>query len=428
MQKRLIFTAAVFVLAVAAVAAVPPADNPTEGMMLGTWTRLKDVNGQPSGKAVKGGGGIIVLGGKVYLVLGNNKPDFMKYSIAANTWVFACSIPLGPDKKKAKKGAWIVNDGQHVYVLKGGGTNEFFRYDTLANSFESYASPDFTKGVKNGAAVCVEYAGKKYIYALSGSNTNEWKRFNLETRGWEPASPASLPVEKAKAGSGLTSDGAGNVFFITYCDGENRLFKTNIGTWTGSWTSARSLPSAAPGMSSKRKKVKEGACLEYYDGKVWAVKGGSTREFWVYVPERDSWGYVGEVANGVSAEGIKCGRSLAAGTNGLYCIIGKNTNEFWLYNPAGIFASSSEPGVTGRRMSSTQVQVTAASHAAGLVQVHYSGKGQALLTVRNCLGQHVWSGTSSSGTFIIPGLQPGSYFLGLTTLGHAESRKLTILR
>lgn len=303
------------------------------------WTKKADVTGQPSGKNVKGGSGITALGGDIYLILGNNTLDFMKYSIAGNAWTaLPPGLPVGPKNKKVKKGAYIVDDESAVYAFKGGGTNEFYRYDPGPGAWTTLSEPGFTNGLKGGFACLAEVGGEKYVYAGSGSNSPEWKRFKLSTQAWEAAAPATLPVLKAKVGSGLACDGAGKLYFLLGGGKANDLYTLDLTAPTPTWAAKTALPLQVSG--GKKKKVKEGGCIDYYGGKFYAVKGGNTKEFWSYDPGPDAWAYVGEVGGGAPFKGIKCGRSLTATASGIYCIIGNNTNEFWLY---GVVLGSQPP-------------------------------------------------------------------------------------
>lgn len=289
------------------------------------WTRLADVTGQPTGKAVKGGGSIAAIGHDVYLVVGNNTRDFMLYSDETNAWTALPDMPQGPKKKRAKKGACLADDNEEwLYALKGGSTNEFYRYNPETGWDSSLAFPAFTKGVKGGFACHVRIEDARYIYAGAGSKVPEWARFNLGTMAWEAAVPAALPTEKVKVGSALAFDGEATLYFLAGGNKENDFFALDLNATEPAWVAKADLPLAGP--TGKKKKVKEGGSLAWFDGKLYAVKGGSKNEFWCYDPAGDAWTYLSEVP---STKGIKCGTSLAAAGDGIYCVPGKNTNEFY---------------------------------------------------------------------------------------------------
>jgi len=303
-------------------------DASTVEVVMSNWTLLASL--QANSKPVKGGGGIVTLCGQVVALVGNNTPDFIKYSIPENSWMALPPVPTGLKNKKVKTGAYIVDDDSATaYVFKGGGTNEFYAYDLDANAWTTLPDAGFLKRIRGGFACVVDRGESSWIYAGCGSNNNEWKRFNLLTRTWESPSPAALPVEKAKAGSGLCFDGRSKLYFLQGGGRANEFYVTDLDSGALTWTPRSSLPLEGP--SSRKKKVKEGGCIEYFDWAIYAVKGGNTQEFWRYLPAFDTWEYVGQIGNGLIPKGIKCGRSLAASPTGVYCLVGNNTNDFCYY-------------------------------------------------------------------------------------------------
>jgi len=397
------------------------------------WTKKADVRGQPSGKNVKSGGGITALGDNIYLILGNNKRDFMKFSKTSNNWTSACSIPVGSNNKKVKKGAYIVNDGNYVYTLKGSGTNEFYSYNPTTNTWNPLPSPNFIKGVKGGFASLVEQGGSKYIYCGSGSNNNEWKRFNLNTNAWENAFPNSLPVEKAKVGSGLAFDGNNKLYFLLAGGKENDFYVADLSAPSPAWSTKKDLPLYRPA-STKKKKMKEGGTLEYYNGKIYAVKGGNTKEFWCYIPEHDSWVYINEVGAGTTTppvKGIKCGRSLTASDNGIYCLIGNKTNEFWFYGGRETESKSFKPTIMANTIQTNECYLMVKPNPGfGKISIIYNTpvNTPASLVIYNVLGEIVRSEKNNNGLFTIEYLPAGIYFMNFDAGNYKENRKLVVMR
>ena len=394
------------------------------------WIRATDVTGQPSTKPVKGGGGIAVVGDFVYLIVGNNTPDFMKYSIVDNTWAaIAPGVPVAERKKKnVKKGAYIVDDGTNIYIFKGASTNEFYKYSIADNLWTALPSPEFTKGIKGGFAVLVNLMGKQYIYAGSGSNTAEWKRFDLLAGAWEAAMPAALPVEKAKVGSGLAFDGGNLLYFLTSRGKTNSFFVTNLADVTPVWTEKRELPVSTP--SGGKKKVKEGGCLLWFNNLVYAVKGGSTKEFWYFDPAADSWSYVGEVGDGAATKGIKCGRSIATDGDLLFCVIGNNTNEFWYYTPPVAEMSSLRPAVAGSPVPMTGGALSTVPNPARggtTISCQLPVHGAARLTVYNSAGRAVYRAASITGSFGSVRLPAGTYVVRVDTGASVAESNLVVL-
>jgi len=385
-------------------------------------------------KPIKGGGGITARGDSlIFLIPGNNTLDFWKYSTNSNSWTqITPGVPVGPKNKKVKKGAYIVDSDRNdkgvegeVYVLKGGGTQEFYCYDPLTKGWDSLPEPGFTKGVKGGFATFVEIDGEDYIYVGSGSNTNEWKRYKISARTWEAITPA-LPVEKTKIGSGLAWDLDKKIYFLHGGGKINDFYVFDL--TTSSWTGKKELPLSVPG-TTKKKKVKEGGSIEYWNGLVYAVKGGNTKEFWAYFPDGDSWHYLGEVGDGAPQKGIKCGRSLTSTSQGIYCIIGNNTNEFWFYSGGKSF-NTLKPAISGKTTLNNLTLEIKPNPTKGLTTISYNlpTKEPANLRIYNVTGDIVYSATSEKGIFTIRKLPAGIYLVRLETKGWKVERKLIVVK
>jgi hypothetical protein len=401
------------------------------------WTKKSDVSGQPSTKRVKGGGGITALGNDVYLILGNNTLDFLKYNNETTRWLpVDSSVPIGSVNRRVKKGAYIVNDGQYIYVLKGGGTNEFFKYNPLDGIWDTLPSPGFRKGVKGGFACFVSYQGGKFIYAGSGSNTNEWKRFDIVNNLWETPSPETLPAHRVKIGSGLAYDNTSMIYFLLGGGRENDFYICDLGSGiaTKQWVAKNDLPFYPP-ENLKKKKVKEGGCLEYAGGKIFAVKGGNTKGLWYYDKLADQWQYDGEIfgADSTPAEkGIKAGRSLtySATAGGIFCIIGNNTNEFWFYNTATLPFSSnkSELAANSNVENTSSINLSSNSRIGTNFNHIQTNKSATNLKVYKITGELLFSGKVEEGNSSIGKLPVGVYIVRYEGKGYNEGTKLIVAR
>ena len=401
------------------------------------WTKKPDVSGQPSTKKVKGGGGITAIGNDVYLILGNNTLDFLKYDNETSTWsAVDSSVPVGSIHKKVKKGAYIVNDGEYIYVLKGGGKNEFFKYNPADGLWGSLPSPDFRKGIKGGFACFAEFQGGKFIYVGSGSNTNEWKRFNIIDNRWETPTPETLPVRKIKLGSGLTYDGTSIIYLLVGGGRENDFYACdlNSGTSLPQWIAMNDMPFYPPD-NLKKKKVKEGGCIEYADRKIYAVKGGNTKGLWYYKPPEPEWTYVGEIIGVDStspAKGIKTGRSLtySAIAGGLFCIIGNNTNEFWFYNTTDAPLNSNKPELEGKTNVENASSIDIRHNSRIVASINYilPNNNATNLKVYKISGELVCSGKSEKAVSLLSKLPVGVYIVRYEAKGYRENTKLIVAR
>jgi hypothetical protein len=172
--------------------------------------------------------------GCVYLLKGYRN-EFLRFNTRADSW---CSLQPAPAGVNVKwdKGSWIVSDGEHSIYAHKAKYHEFWRYDLVADSW--IAAPLVAmprtgsaglKKTKEGS--CAAWAGSA-IYAFKGGNTQE---------------------------------------FWLFMPGTNE------------WTELDTLPRY--GSTMKNRKVKAGAGLACLDERVWALKGGKTREFWCYEPD-----------------------------------------------------------------------------------------------------------------------------------------------
>jgi len=373
------------------------------------WVRLADVSGQPSGKPVKGGGSITALGDEVYLMVGNNTRDFLRYTNSANAWAVLDAVPLGDKNRRVKKGACLTDDGEAwVYALKGANTNQFFAYNPETGWDATLPYPGFAKPVKGGFACGVKLGSARFVYAGCGSNSNEWLRFDVAARIWQPLVPATLP-EKAKVGSGLAFDGTNTLYLLLARGKESFFYALDLNAPVPTWVAKAPLP--AVGASGKKKKVKEGGSLEFYAGKVYAVKGGSSREFWSFDPAANAWTQLADVPSG---KGIKCGHALAAGPAGMYCLIGKNTNEFWY-----------EPIVAGDGLEPTPgsgAAGTAILRPGELLRLPLAGPVS--FTVHDASGRTVLTRTGAGGSGL--NLTPGVYVVRYSRAGQSGVQKVVV--
>jgi hypothetical protein len=104
------------------------------------------------------------------------------------------------------------------------------------------------------------------------------------------------------------------------------------------WIKQCSIPFAVKSNGGLiRKKVKAGGSLVSYENKIYAFKGGNTREFWCYSPENNIWiqkNSIPETTYGnIKKIKVKAGGALVALACSIYAFKGGNTNQFWMYIP-----------------------------------------------------------------------------------------------
>jgi hypothetical protein len=415
------------------------------------WVRKADVPIGPKSKRVKDGGALAYARSpgmsdtsSVYAFKGNNRCEFFRYNISANTWATMESIPAvgrAGKKKAVKKGAAITAAEDGIYAAKGNNCLEFWLYNPSYRSYSSYPwtqkadVPTGAKNVKEGAGAATVIANETtYVYFLKGSGTQEFYRYNPMPNLWETMSPAPLGASNKtwKNGSCLAYDGANTIYAVK--GSYNEFFSYSCST--NAWTSLASLPMIGTG--GKKKKVKDGAGLAYHAGHVYAQKGGNTYEFWTYAVDSHKWVQYPNVPLG-GGKKVKGGGALCASEDALYEFKGNNTREFysytpssgvWQYAPTGSGAMSSSSLVT--RHSSLAV---APNPFAGTATISYSlpEAGNVSLKLYDVTGKLVRtlaSGyhTAGSSSFIVPrsSLSSGIYILKLVTENSSTREKLII--
>ncbi|MBN2536707.1 T9SS type A sorting domain-containing protein, partial [candidate division WOR-3 bacterium] len=151
----------------------------------------------------------------------------------------------------------------------------------------------------------------------------------------------------------------------------------------------------------KKKKAKDGSSGAYYDGMIYALKGGNTQQFFGYDVAADTWTELDTVPTFGSTgrrKRVKHGADIVAyGGGAFFALKGNKTNEMWRYvAPAGM-ALVSRPersGAMGGR-AELPLGVTCAPNpvARGQATVRYSlpQAGAARVSVFDVTGRSVLS-------------------------------------
>ncbi|MEO0130206.1 MAG: CARDB domain-containing protein [candidate division WOR-3 bacterium] len=395
------------------------------------WSRMTDVSG--AAKPVKSGGALCALGDKIYALVGNNTRDLMVYDVNANTWTKKSEVPLSgltTKKKNVKKGASICTDGENIYVIKGNNTQEFWRYKIEKDSWKEY-EVGFSKGIKGSSQA---FDGDSFIYVICGSSNNEWKRFNRYTETFEACNPAALPADKWKTGS-----------WIVYVPGETpAIYALRVGGKTNEFymipiggTPATKPEMPLVGSTNKKKKAKEGSAGAYVpsQGRIYALKGGNTLEFFSFNTANDSWKIeldVGQPA-GTPAKKVKGGGALtySEAGNGAFAFVGSGTNEFWCFGfSSELMASKSLPTAIQGNVLNNKEFVLTITPTRDYLKVSYTlpVNTKASLKIYNILGEIVYNATSDKGSFVIDkkNFATGIYILKFVANEYRATKKLVI--
>ncbi|MEO0081987.1 MAG: T9SS type A sorting domain-containing protein, partial [candidate division WOR-3 bacterium] len=328
----------------------------------------------------------------------------------------------------------------------------FWRYDIEANQWDSMTGVPlgrYNKRVKGGTdMVFASYKDTGCVYLLKGYKT-EFYRYNPVAGRWDtlPEVPYGANKQKYDKGSFLVYDGVNYIYAhqAKYNDGTNHyMFKYDLGT--GQWQTAplKGMPLAGlQGGSTKDKKSKDGASGAWYDGGLYALKGGNTQHFYRYAPESNSWAELETVPGNGSAGSkkyVKAGGDLVAyGGGAFFALKGNKTYEFWRYVQGTLQASRLTPqarsGVqTGKSaVSSLQLAISPSPITAGFVTLRYSlpKPGPVSITVFDIAGRAVLRqfgiGNLVSGiTLDLRKVPAGVYLVRFDADGLTQTQKLVV--
>ena len=276
----------------------------------------------------------------VYALKGNNTVEFYRNDPGDDIWVSKESIPAvgsSGKKKLVKKGGSLAAAPSigKVYATKGNNTLEFWEYDP--NSTVGYKwkqKLDVPAGVNTvsagAAAVGVDLSGSPQVFLLKGKRTREFYRYDAVAGTWST-------MEEAPEGD--CNKGFGDGSCICYDPGSGTIYALK-GTYReffaydvdgNSWSDLEDLPKI--GRSGKKKGTKSGTSLACIDGKVYALKGGTT-EFWVYSPDQNQWRQLDDFPYGIA---VKAGGALtlAPEHDVLFALRGNKSLMFNAYIPSG---------------------------------------------------------------------------------------------
>jgi len=305
------------------------------------WSEYASMPALPSNKPIKDGGCMAFDAGSglIYASKGNKTGDFYAYGMPPGAWTFKEVVPLGAEGKQVYKGSVICSDGNRkLYLTKGNNTCGFWGYDAESNAWTQLSNvPAGGSGKKVKQGCGIAWATKNdvgYAYLLKGYR-NEFYRYDPVTNGWTTLLDAPIgPNGKVKwdAGSWLVSNGDHYLYAFKSKYHEFYLYDTDEDTWSHAKT-----PMPIPG-NAGNKKAKDGSCGAWYDGKLYAFKGGNTTEFWCYFPDGDAWHKLYDIPLWGTAGRrirVKAGGALAGCPgSGVYALKGNKSLEFWLYVPS----------------------------------------------------------------------------------------------
>jgi len=330
--------------------------------------------------------------GVVYATKGNNTRGFWKYEAARDSWYQLTDVPLGSSNKKVKGGTdivWAYKDGTGSPYLLKGYRNEFYRYDVASNEWQTLLQAPVGVNTKWDKGSWLATDGSRYIYAFK-AKYHEFYRYDVEEGIWD-STLAPMPVH------GTTGN----------------------------------------------KKAKDGGCAAYYAGRIFALKGGNTYEFWQFTVARDSWAELETIPSvaptGITRKKVKTGADIVAAGAVLYATKGNKSLEFWHYGLSPMMGSqpSGRNGVMSEaaRLRGRPTLEATPSPMTGRALIAYSlpmagPVSLKLYDVSGSLTRTLAAGYAGAGIHTThldaAGLPRGVYLLRLESRESRVTRKLTL--
>jgi hypothetical protein len=313
------------------------------------WVEMNSMPEPPSYRQVKDGAWLAYDAGSglIYAAKGNKTGDFYSYNVSTGEWATLRDIPAGLEHKLPRRGACGAADGSgYVYMAKGNNTLGFWRYDVTTDTWIQLANVPAGghRKVRAGAAVYVQIGDSGYIYLLKGP-TCEFYRFNVATWTWETMQPAPMGNHaKWYAGSFLAFDGDHTIY--AHKGRYHELWAYDV--LTDRWNGTRLAGMPFVGRAGRSRKSRDGGSGAWFEGTIYALKGGSTTECWCYNATADAWtefdslpplGKSGKIRK------VYAGAGMVNVDGTLFALKGNKTNELWRY--ALGYATVSQPSREG---------------------------------------------------------------------------------
>lgn len=217
----------------------------------------------------------------------NNLNNVIQDTTLVAIWVLKAPIPEGPSITYVKNGALAyASDFNKIYALKGGNCNEFWCYDITTNTWESLPRMPKEPSNKKPRAGCALTYTQGKIYAFKGGNTSDFYVYDILEDTWKSFPPVQ---DSSYAGRKKPKDGAG----LTYNPGDGLIYAilgnntdvliSYIPGYLGNWQHVSQI------LGNDGKKIRDGGSITAYNGKLYILKGNSSRELSRYNISTHQW-------------------------------------------------------------------------------------------------------------------------------------------
>ena len=402
------------------------------------WERLPDLPVGGRRKTVLMGGALgYVPDSLIFAFKGNNTDELYVYNVNGNTWAQGAPIP---GRKKVKYGAQLAGDTSgHVYAVKGNNSVELWQYAVANREWTQKRSYPLGSGRKLNAGSDLVYVPQlNALYGCKG-NTYEFNSYDIAGDSWLPKRPAPggpTGHKKLKEGTVMAYDGVGTIYLLK--GGTYEFYAYSI---TGdSWTEKKSIRTS--GYVYRKRKMMKGASATFdtEHNLFYALKGGKGGEFWFYDPAHDTWVEPAADSFPTPPRGKLpyTGADICYGAGKIFALRGNKTNEFWRYNTNfPLYYGASQSGTQAGAASTARLQLSAAPNPfVGQTRLQYSlaAAGQVRLELYDATGRLVrvvQGGRQDIGEHVAvlnsDGLAAGVYLLRLDAGSGAGTRSVKLV-
>ncbi|MFO7637916.1 MAG: T9SS type A sorting domain-containing protein [bacterium] len=420
------------------------------------WVEVTPMPLQPSGRTARRGAWLALNEGDglIYATKGYKTQDFFRYDPLGDSWTELASPPVDPTRgRPLEKGARGAADGDNtIYMVHGNNTLAFWQYDIAANEWTGLADvPEgpSRKRVKGGGdLVYVTADDHGYVYLLKGDRL-EFYRYDIAGGQWQQLADAPVGIRnRFKRDGWLAWDGTHTIYthkpnYFDRASETHELWRYDIPG--DSWYSQQLAGMPLFGLHQgriKRKKAKDGGAGAYDAGRVLALKGGNTQQFWLYDVAADSWDELDTVPT-LGSTGrrrrVNAGADLVGYGNGaFFALKGNKTLEMWRYVLPMGFAARPQAGRGGAMAGELPpgapfLRVGPNPLVGGRATLRYSlpKAGPVRVSVfdvagRELLRQSAPGNRQSTMPLDLRGLSSGIYLVQLEADGFSATRKLVL--
>jgi hypothetical protein len=216
---------------------------------------------------------------------GNNTLGFWRYTIATDSWLQLADVPAGSSSRRVKAGSGAVyvqiGDSGFVYLLKGP-TCEFYRFNVTTGTWQTLTSAPAGSYAKWYDGSFLVFDGDQTIYAHKARYHELWA-YDVSTATWSSTQLSGMPFVGRDASGRKSGGGGSGAWFegdIYALKGGSTSEFWRYDATADTWTEFNQLPPL--GSTGRVRKVYAGGCMISVDGTLFALKGNQTYEFWRY--------------------------------------------------------------------------------------------------------------------------------------------------